>query len=345
MTDDKKISADEIALYDRQIRLWGIAAQTRMREANVLLITAGALSNEIAKNIVLAGIGSLTVLDSATVTPPDLGAQFFLEESDVGKNRAEAAVPRIQKLNTRVIVTADTSDITTKDAEYFSKFDIVVATELAASELITINEACRKYSKCFYAGGMSGLYGYIFVDLIEHSFSFERDQSNSATKLGPETSTRSVVDVKLKKGDGKLLKEVVTKKEVYKPLAESLKSDSLSKLRARSQLKVSPVLPAFRALWDFQSTTSRLPSPEDFSTFEELVHNNTRDLGLPVGIITPQFVKSFLSGVGAEISPVAAIIGGAMAQDILNVLGQRQQPIQNWVVYDCDTSTAPIYTL
>lgn len=57
-----------------------------MRESNVLLITIGALSNEIAKNLVLAGIGSLTVLDSAIVSPQDLGAQFFVEESDIGKN-------------------------------------------------------------------------------------------------------------------------------------------------------------------------------------------------------------------------------------------------------------------
>lgn len=77
--------ADEIALYDRQIRLWGMQAQEKIRSANILLITVKALGNEIAKNLVLAGIASLTIVDNNLVTDDDLGAQFFITESDVGK--------------------------------------------------------------------------------------------------------------------------------------------------------------------------------------------------------------------------------------------------------------------
>jgi ubiquitin-like 1-activating enzyme E1 A len=82
----EELSADEIALYDRQLRLWGIEAQNRMRKAHVLLITMKALGNEIAKNLVLAGIGSLTVLDSGVVTESDVASQFFVTEEDIGKN-------------------------------------------------------------------------------------------------------------------------------------------------------------------------------------------------------------------------------------------------------------------
>lgn len=49
-----------------------------------------ALANEIAKNLVLAGIGSLTVLDSSIVTDDDLGAQFFISEQDIGHNVCRA---------------------------------------------------------------------------------------------------------------------------------------------------------------------------------------------------------------------------------------------------------------
>ena len=45
-----------------------------------------ALSNEIAKNLVLAGIGSLTVQDDQSVGDDDLGAQFFISEEEIGKN-------------------------------------------------------------------------------------------------------------------------------------------------------------------------------------------------------------------------------------------------------------------
>jgi ubiquitin-like 1-activating enzyme E1 A len=80
------ISADEIALYDRQIRLWGVQAQENIRKANVLLISIKALANEVAKNLVLAGIHSLTIVDHELVQENDLGAQFFISEADIGKN-------------------------------------------------------------------------------------------------------------------------------------------------------------------------------------------------------------------------------------------------------------------
>jgi ubiquitin-like 1-activating enzyme E1 A len=83
---DSSISAEEIALYDRQIRLWGVQAQENLRKANILLVSMKALANEVAKNLVLAGIRSLTIIDHHTVTEEDLGAQFFLTQEDIGKN-------------------------------------------------------------------------------------------------------------------------------------------------------------------------------------------------------------------------------------------------------------------
>jgi ubiquitin-like 1-activating enzyme E1 A len=57
-----------------------------IRKANILLISAKALANEIAKNLVLAGIGALTIIDPEVVTEMDLGAQFFVTEADIGRN-------------------------------------------------------------------------------------------------------------------------------------------------------------------------------------------------------------------------------------------------------------------
>lgn len=64
---------------------------TRIRSANILLVTVKALANEIAKNLVLAGIGSLTIIDHQNVTEEDLGAQFFVaevqgEQDVIGRN-------------------------------------------------------------------------------------------------------------------------------------------------------------------------------------------------------------------------------------------------------------------
>lgn len=58
----------------------------RLRTSNILLINIKALANEIAKNLVLAGIGSLTIIDSEVVRDDDLGSQFFVSEEQIGLN-------------------------------------------------------------------------------------------------------------------------------------------------------------------------------------------------------------------------------------------------------------------
>jgi len=57
-----------------------------MRNATVLVINLKGLATETIKNIVLAGIGKLVVLDSENVTEEDLGAGFFFRDADVGTN-------------------------------------------------------------------------------------------------------------------------------------------------------------------------------------------------------------------------------------------------------------------
>ena len=45
-----------------------------------------SLGNEVCKNILLAGIKHLTILDDKDMTKKDFEAQFFSSEEDVGKN-------------------------------------------------------------------------------------------------------------------------------------------------------------------------------------------------------------------------------------------------------------------
>ena len=65
----------------------------RIRTANILLVSIKALANEIAKNLVLAGIASLTLADHEVVTEQDLSAQFFISDADVGKNVCRVVTP------------------------------------------------------------------------------------------------------------------------------------------------------------------------------------------------------------------------------------------------------------
>ncbi|GIZ41660.1 hypothetical protein CKM354_000495900 [Cercospora kikuchii] len=87
--------------YDRQLRLWGAAGQIALEETNILLINngPGVTGVETLKNLVLPGIGNFTILDSAVVSEADLGVNFFLEDSSLGKFRAEETVKYLEELN------------------------------------------------------------------------------------------------------------------------------------------------------------------------------------------------------------------------------------------------------
>jgi ubiquitin-like 1-activating enzyme E1 A len=45
------------------------------------------------------------------------------------------------------------------------------------------------------------------------------------------------------------------------------------------------------------------------------------------------------------MAPVTAFLGGQLAQDVINVLGNREQPIQNLMLFDGEESAGPVYTL
>ncbi|KAL2017698.1 hypothetical protein VTK56DRAFT_1858 [Thermocarpiscus australiensis] len=357
------ISADEIALYDRQIRLWGMKAQEKIRNANILLISMKALANEIAKNLVLAGIGSLTILDPEPVTEADLGAQFFLsaEDNPVGTNRAAAASAALQRLNPRVRVHVDTVDIRLKPPSFFAPFDVIIATDLDSQTLNVINTATRLNNRPFYAAGCHGTCGFLFADLIEHDFVIERAKSNLPTPLGPESRTRAVLSVSPKPGDEQTT-ELVTKRELYSTwlLASTASTLPPEILRSpRRRRAVTPLLTCLRALWEFPthnttttSSSSSVPllyprkdNPADLALFTRLCGEQHRALGLPPETLRSETLRRFLQNVGAEVAPVAAVLGGQLAQDVINVLGGTQQPVQNFVVLDGEALDAPVYAL
>lgn len=77
-----------------------------------------------AKNVILAGVRAVTVHDKKVTKISDLGAQFYLTEEDVGKNRAEACKEKLQELNTAVTVTASTADL---DEALLKQFQVLHA--------------------------------------------------------------------------------------------------------------------------------------------------------------------------------------------------------------------------
>lgn len=81
MSKREKLSEEEAALYDRQIRLWGLEAQARLKNAKILLLGLSPVSGEIIKNIVLCGVNTLILCDDKRVSQADIENCFLFEES------------------------------------------------------------------------------------------------------------------------------------------------------------------------------------------------------------------------------------------------------------------------
>ena len=62
---------------------------------HVLISGMRGLGVETAKNLILAGPRSVTIHDDKPVELRDLGSNFYLTESDVGKARGSAIVSKL----------------------------------------------------------------------------------------------------------------------------------------------------------------------------------------------------------------------------------------------------------
>ena len=91
---------DPNAREDRFARfgLIGWWDQPRLASANVLVIGAGALGNEIIKNLALLGVGNVLVADLDRIEASNLSRSVLFREADCGRSKAEVAAERAREI-------------------------------------------------------------------------------------------------------------------------------------------------------------------------------------------------------------------------------------------------------
>ena len=157
--------------YDRQLRIWGEHGQARLESCKVCLLHCGPTGVETIKNLVLGGIHSFTLVDDALVTPRDLGNNFFVHESDLGKGRAAAVAAHLHELNTSVagaFVDESVDVVVDQNPDFFKDFTVVVASRVETKTLAKLDEACRARDVALVALDTLGLVGTVRLSKTEH---------------------------------------------------------------------------------------------------------------------------------------------------------------------------------
>lgn len=152
------------SLYSRQLYVLGHEAMKRMSSSNILVVGLRGLGVEIAKNIALAGVKSLTLFDPQPATISDLSSQFFLQPADVGKPRAATTAPRVSELNPYTPIHVHPGDSLTADLSQLSKYQVVILTGATLKDQLTISDYCHKNAIYVIVTDTYGLFGTIFTD-------------------------------------------------------------------------------------------------------------------------------------------------------------------------------------
>ena len=139
MTEKKvELGTEEAVRYDRQMRLWGVEAQLSMMGSRVVLLGVDCLGSEVAKNIVLGGVGALHIVDESAVQESDFGKNFLITDpASLGAPRAKACLAELSAMNSLVRLTTSTE-------LSFESASCVIITDRSKSETLAIMKECRK---------------------------------------------------------------------------------------------------------------------------------------------------------------------------------------------------------
>eukprot|EP00123_Amoebidium_parasiticum_P013492 comp21986_c0_seq1/m.31779 comp21986_c0_seq1/g.31779 ORF comp21986_c0_seq1/g.31779 comp21986_c0_seq1/m.31779 type:complete len:361 (-) comp21986_c0_seq1:82-1164(-) len=323
VTAASEIDAEEAAQYDRQIRLWGIGAQQRMRTSKVLVAGLRTLAAEVCKNIVLAGLGAVTLLDHEAVSEDDLCGNFFYGQDDLGRNRAEASRERMQQLNPRVSIVTDTGNIAAKDDAFFKQFTAVCLTSCPPEVISRVDSICRAHGVKFFCGDNFGYFGYIFADLGEHNYVVEQEGAEGeATKVTQATST-------------------------YVSWDQAMSFD-WSKVTPRALRMTSWLSFGIQGLQRFQAREGRLPHYGNKEDIESAVRDTgcvLTESGLAATLAPEESMRQLAQGACVGFSPVAAVVGGILGQEILKAVSAKDKPHNNFFFYDALTKSGTVETI
>ncbi|KAB5532162.1 hypothetical protein DKX38_018832 [Salix brachista] len=312
----EELTEQETALYDRQIRVWGADAQRRLSKSHILVYGMKGTIAEFCKNIVLAGVGSLTLVDDRDVSEEALSANFLIPPDESvcrGKTLAELCCDSLREFNPMVRVSVEKGDLASLGAEFFDKFDVVVISCCSLATKKLINEKCRKLSKrvSFYTVDCRDCCGEIFVDLQKYNYAKEAI-SVPWKSLPPKVS------------------------KLYFAMRGIGKSNEFFVHIAMNNLKFCLLVLYELVIEWFEEAEKRKPreiSIEDLPAVLKLKKELCEEQSLNESHIPDTLLERLVMGA-KEFPPVCAIIGGTLGQEVIKAISSKGEPLKNFFFFD-----------
>lgn len=158
--------------YDRQLRIWGEQGQAALEKASICLLNCGPTGSETLKNLVLGGVGSITIVDGSKVEFGDLGNNFMVDDSSLGQSKAKCVCSFLQELNDAVkakFIEEYPEALIDTNPSFFSQFTLVVATQLVEESMVKLDRICRQENVMLIFARSYGLTGLVRISVKEHT--------------------------------------------------------------------------------------------------------------------------------------------------------------------------------
>lgn len=148
--------------FDRMRRIEWVDVDS-IRGKRCLVVGAGALGNEVVKDMVLAGFRRITVVDMDHIVTSNLSRCLFFRDSDVRKVRkADVVAARASELDPDAEITPVVSDI--RDMEDWD-FDIVLGCLDNIQARMHVNAHSYYHGIPYIDGATDGMNGRVMVIL------------------------------------------------------------------------------------------------------------------------------------------------------------------------------------
>ncbi len=164
--------------YERleQIPWWD---QAKLQQAQVLVAGAGALGNEILKNLALLGVGRILIVDFDTVEISNLSRSVLFRMADRGLPKAKVATERLLEINPDIRVFPIEGDLRWEvGLGVYRRMDVVLGGLDSVGARLGLNEMCWKVNVPWIDGGMNELSGIVRVFVPPEGACFECNLSD-----------------------------------------------------------------------------------------------------------------------------------------------------------------------